>query len=228
MELPLFECSCARCQRACQKKPGWFRPGEIEKTAELLGISTKELFDKYLAIDHYMTKERPTFTYALSPATKHMKPGMEFDYVPAGECVFYQGGKCQIHGAKPYECAITDHSPNPDKKLHLRMVEEWDAEGPKKQIEELLGRPPHKDFGVGGVAMSLMNAPATAVAFFLLTLQHSRSFPILMNMMSPIRQMVVMRAMLERMELDQELMGEIDDGGTETDDGLDGLSWLRE
>lgn len=138
----MIECSCKSCQNACQYKPGWFKPAQIPVLAKNMGITEKELFDKYLGVDWYVGDE-PTF--ALAPATIDMEPGAEYPGNPRGTCVFFKGGKCSIHTiGKPIECAQYLHG---DKKkvTDARKVEitaAWKNPRAKAKIKKLLGRTP--------------------------------------------------------------------------------------
>jgi hypothetical protein len=56
-----MDCQCAICKRACERKPGWFAPGELTKAAQLLGMNEKEFFDakplECKQYDHTMKRE---------------------------------------------------------------------------------------------------------------------------------------------------------------------------
>ena len=45
------DCQCQDCQDACVYKPGWFKPGEIEKVAKYLDVPLEELFKEKLMVD---------------------------------------------------------------------------------------------------------------------------------------------------------------------------------
>ncbi len=38
-----ISCRCTDCQKRCKTAPGWFKPKEIKKAANFLGVS-KEIF----------------------------------------------------------------------------------------------------------------------------------------------------------------------------------------
>jgi Fe-S-cluster containining protein len=137
------ECDCARCQQACNHAPGWFRPGEAEKAATLLGLSLPVFFKRYLVANWW---EGETNTFVLAPATVSAEAGREAPVNPKGTCVFYKGGRCQIHAAKPYECShgnpceITDARIERYKAERVNTVKLWSKRQP--QIEQLLGHKP--------------------------------------------------------------------------------------
>lgn len=148
MSLPILtdtiECSCEVCVSACRKKPGWFLPEEIKPAAELLGLSEKDFFDKYLSVDYYGNTDG--FLFVLAPATENSEPGKEYPLEPGGRCIFLdEDNKCQIHAAKPYECKSYDHrgsqsSQDDAKDNHKAVAEAWVPHLWK--IKELLGRDP--------------------------------------------------------------------------------------
>jgi len=145
MELPqlvdTIECSCEGCVSACHKKPGWFIPEEIKPAADSMGLSEKEFFDKYLAVDYYFSSTEKLFV--LAPVTKRSKPGVEYPLDPRGSCIFItDDNKCSIHAFKPYECKHYDHLKNHDtlKECHHAIAETWSPH--KDKIVELLGREP--------------------------------------------------------------------------------------
>jgi Fe-S-cluster containining protein len=131
--------TCDRCRSACDRKPGWFLPGEAEKTAEYLGLSLLELFREHLAVDWWDAVE-PVFL--LSPAVRGNKAGQEFPGDPTGSCVFFEEGRCRIHRAKPHECAVSWCGGCPPD-THYTTATAW--EGHQDQIRGLLGREPQDE-----------------------------------------------------------------------------------
>ncbi len=111
---PLFECACANCAAACQRRPGWFAPGEAEDLAESMGISFAELFATRLAIDAVGTYEHGELLI-LMPAIVGVPAGRKLPPEQFGTCTFFDNGLCQIHEGKPFECAVATHwgGPNP-------------------------------------------------------------------------------------------------------------------
>lgn len=131
--------TCDRCRSACDRKPGWFLPGEAEKTAGYLGVSLDELFREYLAVD-WWAGAYPVFL--LSPAVRGNKTGQEFPGDPTGSCVFFEDGRCRIHPVKPHECAVSWCGGCPPD-THYLTAEAW--EGHQGQIRDLLGREPQDE-----------------------------------------------------------------------------------
>ena len=142
-----IECSCDRCQSACSNKPGWFKPEEILKVAELLNLTEQELFDKYLGVDWWEAgycggRAVENDIFLLAPAIITMTPGSEYPGDPHGACIFYKEGKCGIHEVKPFECKSYFHGSRPEEISFTRseIVRLWETEQVK--IVELLGREP--------------------------------------------------------------------------------------
>lgn len=142
---PAFECSCESCSAGCTFKPGWFLPGEVEETAEYLSISLQELFDKKLGVDWWMGKEEGD-TFLLAPALTTMSPGSEYPGDPRGACIFYKDEKCEIHPAKPFECAMyrCDTGRDEVKERHKSTGDAWKDH--QDQIVKLLGRAPMAEY----------------------------------------------------------------------------------
>lgn len=113
-------CTCAECQALCSHKPGWFIPGEVEKVAEFLSITLQELFDRHLMPDSWELDTGSILT--LSPAIKGTKPGTYLSFA-GGECVFFEAGRCSIHGVKPYECRMAGHIHSPT--MHEEAAMSW-------------------------------------------------------------------------------------------------------
>jgi len=138
-----MECSCKKCQGYCEHKPGWFAPGEAEEAAKLMGTPVEEFFQEYLAVDYWMGNDEFPTTFVLSPRTTKMETGgQEFPLSPHGTCVFLKDGLCQIHKAKPSECAAADHATSSEagQEKKKEILKEWMDH--QKDIEELLGRKP--------------------------------------------------------------------------------------
>jgi len=146
-KLERTECACATCQSACENTPGWFRPGEAEKAAKLLGLSMKTFFRRYLGVNWYNAEDGPVFV--LAPALVGEKPGKEYPANPKGTCVFFtKDRRCRIHAAKPFGCS---HG----SICQTGMKESWRDEQVNQtvplwakhqdQIVKLLGREPEED-----------------------------------------------------------------------------------
>lgn len=114
------DCTCYKCQAACQNKPGWFLPGEVDWLEG--GITT----------------------FVLAPAITAMEAGTEYPSNPSGQCVFYRDGLCAIHPVKPFECRTFLHGQSREKTTarHERVGRTWRKH--QEQIAELLGREPEE------------------------------------------------------------------------------------
>ena len=119
------DCSCESCQKACGFKPGWFKPGEAEVTAEHLGMSFETFFQLFLMVD-WVSDYAKGDVFLLSPAVVGREPGREFPGNPRGKCVFFEDGKCGIHDVKPFECREYIHTESQDdvRKRHKGMSTE--------------------------------------------------------------------------------------------------------
>jgi|SRR5215212_7025731 len=146
-------CSCHQCKDACTHRPGFFAFGEADKTAESMGITLKEFFDKYLVVDwqgggsEWANTKDGKYAILLAPATTVSVTGHEANQDPRGHCIFFehQTGKCKIHEhGKPMECREYMHTM--DRKetigLHNKAAKTWDNDEAKAQINQLLGREP--------------------------------------------------------------------------------------
>lgn len=156
--------TCAECQRACDRKPGWFAPGEAERAAEAQGLSLKEFFDNFLAVDYIIGDEEgwDHDVFVLSPAVVGADTGDMFPADPAGTCVFFTNGRCDIHTVKPKECreyVCNDESSTPVRD-HVRVGQMWDTPEHQQQIRDLLGEEPVAQRwhggGLFGLAYSMM------------------------------------------------------------------------
>jgi len=139
------ECTCDRCQSACQNTPGWFRPGQAEKAAALMGLSLRQFFTRYLMVNWW--EDYPENVFVLSPAVTTGQPGHEFPGNPKGTCVFFKAGRCAIHAAKPFDCSHgnpceerTEARRAVDVAARAETVKLWRKH--QKQIRTLLGRKP--------------------------------------------------------------------------------------
>lgn len=140
---PANDCSCSTCVGACHRRPGWFKPGEVETAASLVGMSIKDFFSKYIMVDYWLNyPNRPIFI--LSPATPG-RAGRIAPLTPLGRCIFLVDDRCSIHEAKPYECAIYDHSFTSKEAAanHKDAAMAWKDH--QAQIIELLGHDPMDD-----------------------------------------------------------------------------------
>ncbi len=137
------ECSCAKCQSACENTPGWFRPGEAELAAKHLGLTLRQFFRRYLGVNWWGDVAKGD-VFVLAPATVRMEPGLEYPANPKGRCVFFTADRrCQIHPVKPFGCSVgnpCDFSLKPFEAAMAKTVKLWRAE--QGQVEKLLGRKP--------------------------------------------------------------------------------------
>jgi hypothetical protein len=136
-----LSCDCNVCKGVCMIKPGWFKPGEVEKVSDFLGITMQELFDEYLAVDWYQNKGDEIFV--LSPATSNCQTGEMFPFNPKGRCVFFDNGKCKIHSFAPYECREYYHDQTHLECInrHKEVAKMWVDK--KEYLGNLLGFEPH-------------------------------------------------------------------------------------
>lgn len=143
-------CSCNGCTSACHNKPGWFMPGEAEKVAKYLNISSEKLFRTKLMVDWFEKgSELPKTAFILAPAIVNKKAGREYPASPHGQCIFLKYGKCDIHAVKPFECKqlIHDEGEKVNHERHLAVAKAWASK--QLQIKKLLGRKPKaKEYGV--------------------------------------------------------------------------------
>ena len=145
--------TCQQCQGACQRKPGWFKPGEAERAAKWMGLDLQEFFDRYLLVDWWDGSGDPddgplaNTTFVLSPAIVGATPGEEFGRNPRGTCVFYQHGRCTIHAVKPFECRESwcGMDRTTGRGMHREATESWVDY--QREIAELLGRDPEQAGG---------------------------------------------------------------------------------
>ena len=138
-----MECTCKYCVDNCSHKPGWFKPGEPEKAAELMNMTLKEFFDEYLGVDWWEADEHVDHdVFILSPRLVSMNGGEMFPSNPLGRCVFLKDDRCMIHAAKPFECAFFSHETINDyvEPTHRDTGLSWDAH--QEQVKELLGYDP--------------------------------------------------------------------------------------
>ena len=135
-------CSCERCQAACRTKPGWYMPGEVAVAAGHLGLSPREFFSVWCAVDWWSTDEDED-VYVIAPRLRGHPGGEEYPPAPGGVCNHLVAGKCALHGrGKPFECRrmLHDDTPEIDRNRKREMIEAW--RGHQDEIVALLGRQP--------------------------------------------------------------------------------------
>lgn len=106
-------CRCERCIHACSKQPGWFAPGEAEKTAESMGMDFEIFKNKFLVIDHCDDHQAEDAPYVYAPRKVDVdSEGCSIrtyaEQSMRSKCIFLtEDNKCSIHSTKPYECKHT-------------------------------------------------------------------------------------------------------------------------
>lgn len=84
-------CKCAKCEHGCTMGSGFFADEPLSDVAVFLGISERELKERFL-------EEVELFH------TRRWRPRSK---KPFGHCIFYQKSiGCTIHPTKPLECKI--------------------------------------------------------------------------------------------------------------------------
>jgi Fe-S-cluster containining protein len=108
---PNPELGCMRRGLCCKSSPGWYAPGEVEKSAELLGLSPDEFVRRYLVIDQIDVDGQMVHVFAPVKLGIDGKPAIP----PAsradalyrtlrGTCIFFKDNGCGIYEARPLEC----------------------------------------------------------------------------------------------------------------------------
>jgi len=123
------DCSCDECVSACQRKPGWFAPGEAERAAEFLGVPWEQ-FRKRLILDFWDAWE-PIYVYSprqvgVDDDREVMQWSSAFATAP---CVFLSKGRCTIHPVKPLECKRAFPCRAIDGNPHEEVMELWKKDG---------------------------------------------------------------------------------------------------
>lgn len=158
---PKNSCDCASCRSACEHKPGWFRPDQIEPLAARMDLTVKQLFDRHLAVDWWcgdsITDGEDVFV--LSPAITGEAIGDMFPGNPQGTCVLFKKGKCTIHKlGKPDECAFArcDEKRTAMTANRHKIVHAWNTPENQKMIRDLLGREPTTETFYGGSIFNML------------------------------------------------------------------------
>jgi len=131
---------CIRRNLCCRSNPGWFGPGEVEKAAELLGMTPDVFFREYLIIDHTEVDGQRVEVFAPAKLGRDGKP-----LIPTGTrakriyqllrspCIFFNGSGCKIYGARPVECRSYVCTNLPEDNLsHEQIARMW-LEGDEKE-----------------------------------------------------------------------------------------------
>lgn len=148
------ECTCEVCTKACKSgNPGWFLPGEAEKTATLMGMSFEDFKKEYLVFDFWVGLEQYDVLTPLKAIEHHPIPIREdtsdgarniirdmesrnrgipgkrvsWGYgMLSGKCIFLdKNDRCRIHKEKPHECAIMNHADDGIKNVRKGIALKW-------------------------------------------------------------------------------------------------------
>ncbi len=128
----LGKTNCVKCGHCCNKRTCIPTPNELKKIAKFLKLTTKELIDKYYAIDTgYITDG----IYYVKPLGENIKD-LGGKFIPnsrtfdEGKCIFLtKNNLCKIYSvrtqsAKGMECWNKQVNSDGDKK---RLVIAWDG-----------------------------------------------------------------------------------------------------
>lgn len=143
-------CTCDYCRSCCAHKPGWFRPGEAERAAELLAMPFREFFKHCLTVDWWEAGDGIDHdVFVLSPVFVGAKAGGMASSPPLGRCVFFgPDERCRIYAARPYECAeslCTRIDGDEIRAEHIESAKAWDTKDAQKSIRKLLGHKPRSE-----------------------------------------------------------------------------------
>lgn len=84
---------CKQCGYCCSNGSGFLIGDDMRNIAEFLGITEKEVKEKYL-------EEKELFN------TRLLRPRLKTNDKPYGECIFLENKKCRIHKVKPLQCRV--------------------------------------------------------------------------------------------------------------------------
>ena len=124
---------CIRRGLCCKSSPGWYGPGELEQSAQALGMQPDEFVRKFLVIDGIEFEEKRVEVFAPVKLDRFGKPawqpGTRVDALYRtlrGVCVFYDGHGCKIYQARPIECArYLCTQPAEQNMSHLEVAALW-------------------------------------------------------------------------------------------------------
>jgi Fe-S-cluster containining protein len=134
---PTKEQGCIRRGLCCKNNPGWFAPGEVEKAADFLKMSTDQFIRSYLLIDGIHT---PEYGWIDVFVPARLNRFGEFDLPPlsrvddiyrftSGPCVFYHENGCDIYPVRPIECRSYFCGNDPSEDLsHEEIAKMWAEE----------------------------------------------------------------------------------------------------
>lgn len=141
-----LSCQCTSCVSLCAYgTPGWFLPEQISDVAQHLGISVRELKQKFLIKDHCS----PGFgdaPYVYTPRKIHEPDRFVIktadQQATKGKCIFLNDhNKCSIHEVKPYECQAAFGCEKHDIKINSFGIRDK-IEQAYRDAEYPLGRRP--------------------------------------------------------------------------------------
>lgn len=124
---------CIRRGYCCRSAPGWFAPGEVEGTAELLGLSPDAFVRKYLVVDWIDVDGERVHVFAPAkvgrdglPLVETAKPVDALYQAFRGQCIFYDGTGCGIYAARPHECrGYSCTNADEDNPTHTDIARLW-------------------------------------------------------------------------------------------------------
>ncbi len=136
----MTDCTCPKCVECCERRPGWFKPGEAEKAAELFRMSLRDFFEEYLVVDFWVADIDINL---LMPRQTTKEGGGRLSYsdgFTSSPCVFLSNDdRCMIHSAKPHECKqAMGCSENESTNWHEAVAMTWDNPESQQRIEDLL------------------------------------------------------------------------------------------
>ncbi len=103
---------CIRRGYCCKNYPGWFGPGEIEKSADFLNLNVDDFVREYIVIDGIDLPDKGWIdVFTPVRIDRYGKPA----WPPAtrvdgiykffrGPCIFYKHNECEIYPVRPIEC----------------------------------------------------------------------------------------------------------------------------
>jgi len=131
-----FSCKCDNCKGACEHKPGWFLPDQVEAVLDHFKVKhVDDLLGQQLAIDWYINDGLNVLV--LSPQVESNKGSIQFPGDPQGVCVFYKRGLCEIYDVRPFECRKLNHDNEQEDidERHRFTSESWDGSDILKKYE---------------------------------------------------------------------------------------------
>lgn len=152
-------CACDMCKVACQTKPGFLAPGDLQNIAEYLEVPDDDYVD--FLRDHFDASEG---ALVANPATgtAFRIPSIVPSQLPGGCCVFLtEDNKCSIHPAAPFGCrefSVCDTTTPPEK------TNEKLAGALRQMLESAEYRQTHRSLQQEGCVARPLLARATAMS----------------------------------------------------------------